>query len=304
MHSRLRATKRSNVSKYISEDEESEHDENNKNMYKRTSSDTRRYLSQDSGTKQMKKNAKIIERNAFSQASSSDYSESLSNEKLRNEKSRNVTEQEELDLAGRVIRYIFTVEKKKTAITKVQIIKNVLGGSTKNFLQIMKRVKLLLSQVFGYKLVDIGNSKYIMVNEIKNSIPHLNFNKPTKAEQVLLFIILCHIFMYEDVCTEENLWDFLTHLKIIKEDNFQHNYFGDVKKLVTVDFVSQQYLEKTVLYKGDSPKYEYKWGPRAEHEISYRNILEFVSKVHGKRPINSWPLQYKTMLAKEQSNKT
>lgn len=93
-------------------------------------------------------------------------------------------------------------------------------------------------------------------------------------------------------------------MKIIKEDNFQHNYFGDVKKLVTVDFVSQQYLEKTVLYKGDSPKYEYKWGPRAEHEISYRNILEFVSKVHGERPINSWPLQYKTMLAKEQSNKT
>lgn len=303
MYSRLRDTKRSNVTKYISEDEESGNDENNKKIYESTSS-TRRYLSQDSDTKRMKRKAKIIERNAFSQASSSEHSEKLSNEKQKDPESRNVNVQEELDLAGRIIRYIFTVEKKKTAITKVHIIKNVLGGSSKNFPQIMKRVTLLLSQVFGYKLVDIGNSKYIIVNEINNSIPHLNFNKPTKAEQVLLFIILCHIFMYEDVCTEENLWDFLTHLKIIKEDNFQHHYFGDVKKLVTVDFVAQQYLEKTVLNKGDSQKYEYKWGPRAEYEISYRDILEFVSKVYGGRPINTWPFQYKTMLAKEQSNKT
>ncbi|XP_014616954.1 PREDICTED: melanoma-associated antigen G1-like [Polistes canadensis] len=304
MYSRLRGKKRRNVNKYISEDEETEDDENDKNINKRTNSDTRRYLSQNSGTKLMKKNATIIERNAFSQGSSSDHSERLSNEKMKNVGSRNVNVQEELDLAGRVIRYIFTVEKKKTAITKVQIIKNVLEGNTRNFVQIMKRVKLLLSQIFGYQLVDINNSKYIMVNEINNSIPHLNFNKPTKAEQVLLFIILCHIFMYEDVCTEENLFDFLTHLKIIKEDNFQHHYFGDVKKLITMDFVAQQYLEKTVLYKGDWQKYEYKWGLRAEHEISYRSILEFVSKVYGERPINSWPLQYKTMLVKEQSNKT
>lgn len=31
----------------------------------------------------------------------------------------------------------------------------------------------------------------------------------------------------------ESLWDFLRRLKIIKEDYFQHDYFGDVKKLVT-----------------------------------------------------------------------
>ncbi|XP_015177526.1 PREDICTED: melanoma-associated antigen G1-like [Polistes dominula] len=300
MYSRLRGSKRRTYYS-TSEDEDSGDNENNENIYKSTSSDTRRFLSQDSGTKEMKKNAKIIERKAFSQASSSEYSDRLSNERLKRE-SKNINEQEELDLAGRVIRYIFTIEKKKNAITKAQIIKNVFGGSTKNYSQILQKTKLLLSQVFGYQLVDIGSSKYIIVNEIDNSIPHLNFNKSTKAEQVLLFIILCHIFMYEDACTEENLWDFLTRLKIIKEDNFQHPYFGDVKKLVTVDFVAQQYLEKKVLNKGDSEKYEYKWGPRAENEVSYRDILEFVSKVYGGRSLNSWPLQYKTMLEKEGAN--
>lgn len=32
----------------------------------------------------------------------------------------------------------------------------------------------------------------------------------------------------------EILWDFLQNLGIITDDNFQHEYFGDIKQLVTV----------------------------------------------------------------------
>lgn len=32
----------------------------------------------------------------------------------------------------------------------------------------------------------------------------------------------------------EILWDFLENLGIITGDNFQHEYFGDIKQLVTV----------------------------------------------------------------------
>ncbi|XP_046838393.1 non-structural maintenance of chromosomes element 3 homolog [Vespa crabro] len=302
MQNRLRPLTRRNFNEYISEEEEDDED-----IYQSTSSGIRRHMSQSTGERQAKKNgtssnARISGRNALSQGSSSLHSEE-SDGRLRTD-SKNINLQEEIDLAGRVIRYIFTVEKKKHVIQKIHIIKNILGGTTKNFRQVIERVKSLLSQVFGYQLVDIGNGKYILVNEIKNSIPHLKFTKSIKAQQVLLFIILAHIFMYEDACTEETLWDFLRHLEIIKEDDFQHDYFGDVKKLVTMDFVGQQYLEKVAIYKGDSQKYEYKWGPRAEHEVSRRDILEFMSRVYEGRSIESWPLHYQMMLAKERSSES
>ncbi|XP_047354412.1 non-structural maintenance of chromosomes element 3 homolog [Vespa velutina] len=302
MQNRLRPLTRRNFNEYISEEEEDDED-----IYQSTSSGIRRHMSQSTGERQAKRNgsssnARISGRNALSQGSSSLHSEE-SDGRLRAD-SKSINLQEEIDLAGRVIRYIFTVEKKKHVIQKVHIIKNILGGTTKNFRQVIERVKSLLSQVFGYQLVDIGNGKYILVNEIKNSIPHLKFTKSIKAQQVLLFIILAHIFMYEDACTEETLWDFLRHLEIIKEDDFQHDYFGDIKKLVTMDFVGQQYLEKVAIYKGDSQKYEYKWGPRAEYEVSRRDILEFMSRVYEGRSIESWPLHYQMMLEKERSSES
>ncbi|KAI4490205.1 hypothetical protein M0802_010839 [Mischocyttarus mexicanus] len=307
---RLRSKNRTNTCEYSTEDEECEInedstiDEDSENVNESMGNGKRRYLSQDTGTIVKRNNVKIIKRNALSQGSSSDrFSQSYKkNTKITGSKSISV--QDELDLAGRVIRYIFAIEKKKHFITKSQIIKNVLQENSKNFHVVIERVKLLLSQVFGYKLVNIDSSKYIVVNEIENSIPHLNFSKPTKSEQVLLFLILCHIYMYEDACTEEIIWDFLRHLEIVQEDNFEHSYFGNVKRLITVEFVAQQYLKKEEINKGDSLKCEYKWGPRAEYEVSYRDVLKFVSKMFGDIPINSWPSQYKKMLQKEQSNKT
>lgn len=70
----------------------------------------------------------------------------MSNEKLRADP-KGISLQEEIDLARRVIRYIFTVEKRKHVIQKIHIIKNILGGSTKSFRQVIERVKSLLSQV-------------------------------------------------------------------------------------------------------------------------------------------------------------
>lgn len=282
-------------------------DDEEENVYPSTSSGSHRYLSQDSREREMKKKSivhsnRIGGRNALSQGSANLDLEP-SRENTRNLEYGNLNEQQELDLAGRVIRYLFVMEKKKHVIPRIHIVKNILGGKTKNFRQIMEMVETLLSNVFGYNLVDIGGGKYILVNEIKNELPHLNFTQSIKAQQVLLFIILAHIFMCEESCGEESLWDFLRRLDIVKEDSFQHEYFGDVKQLITVDFISQHYLEKVTLSKGDNAKYEYKWGPRAEHEVTRRDVLEFMSKVYGGRPIKSWMQQYQTMLEKEKSER-
>ena len=58
-----------------------------------------------------------------------------------------------------------------------------------------------------------------------------------------------------------------------------HEVFGDIKKLLTQEFVRQGYLEMTRQPNMDPPVTEFGWGQRAKLETSKRRVLEFVSKV-------------------------
>ena len=58
-----------------------------------------------------------------------------------------------------------------------------------------------------------------------------------------------------------------------------HEVFGDVKKLLTVEFVRQGWLEYQRQPTSEPPTYEYSWGPRANAETSKANILNFVCQV-------------------------
>ncbi|KAI1229699.1 hypothetical protein IHE44_0010881 [Lamprotornis superbus] len=71
----------------------------------------------------------------------------------------------------------------------------------------------------------------------------------------------------------------------------QHSVFGDVRKLVTEEFVRQKYLETTPIPLTDPPEFKYQWGPRAEKETSKKDVLNFVAKIQGKDP-TFWASQY------------
>nr|XP_012152254.1 PREDICTED: melanoma-associated antigen G1-like isoform X2 [Megachile rotundata] len=167
-----------------------------------------------------------------------------------------------------------------------------------------QRYGYMFRQIFGYRLIEFQTNKYMLVNEIQNQIPHIYPRATEGRQQVLLFLILTHIFMSEESCSEESLWNFLTNLDISCSDNQNHHYFGNVKRLITEVFVGQKYLDKLSTNANDSTKIEYKWGPRAEHEFSRRAALEFVSQIYCGRPISNWPLQFKTLQAREKANKS
>ncbi|XP_077185659.1 non-structural maintenance of chromosomes element 3 homolog isoform X2 [Paroedura picta] len=71
----------------------------------------------------------------------------------------------------------------------------------------------------------------------------------------------------------------------------KHKIFGDVKKLVTDEFVKQKYLEVNRLPHTEPPEFEFRWGPRAAKETSKKQILQFVAKIQGKDP-TFWTSQY------------
>ncbi|XP_012529561.1 non-structural maintenance of chromosomes element 3 homolog [Monomorium pharaonis] len=204
--------------------------------------------------------------------------------------------EKDMQLINSIIRYLFVADHNKLPIQKSHIIKNVLDGNRKIFRSIMENVSEQLSEVFGYNLIEVESNKYLLVNEVENQLPHLTFEDGHK--QVLLYLILVHIFMFGESCKEEILWDFLRHLGIITENNFQHEYFGDVHHLVTVEFVNQRYLDKTLIDRNDPTKFKYAWGSRAQNELTYRSALQFVADIYG-CPINKWKLQYKAVLEDE-----
>ena len=77
----------------------------------------------------------------------------------------------------------------------------------------------------------------------------------------------CSVFKFSLGC------GFLLH------HSMYHETFGDVKKLVTQEFVKQAYLELTKLPNNEQPVFEVRWGQRAKLETSKLQILKFVSLV-------------------------
>ncbi|XP_043254480.1 non-structural maintenance of chromosomes element 3 homolog isoform X1 [Colletes gigas] len=234
-------------------------------------------------------------------------SRSRNNQTMRHNRREHVDE--ELFMADEVenqrvctlIKYFFALDKKKQIISKSRIIKNIFGNQGKHFHKVMTEAKNILSKVFGYHLVELEGNKYMLANEIANATSHIRLSESQSKQQILLFLVLTHIFMLEGSSTKELLWQFLKNLGITCSDNTHHYYFGNVVHYIDEIFVAQKYLDKIVVDKDDSSKIEYKWGPRAEYEFSRRACLEFMSEVYNGRPIQNWPLQCKTMIAREKS---
>uniref|UniRef100_A0ABI7W9J1 MAGE domain-containing protein n=1 Tax=Felis catus TaxID=9685 RepID=A0ABI7W9J1_FELCA len=71
-----------------------------------------------------------------------------------------------------------------------------------------------------------------------------------------------------------------------------HSLFGDVKKLITDEFVKQKYLDYARVPNSNPPEYEFFWGLRSYYETSKMKVLKFACKVQKKDP-KEWAAQYR-----------
>ncbi|XP_048505455.1 uncharacterized protein LOC105692504 isoform X2 [Athalia rosae] len=140
--------------------------------------------------------------------------------------------QEMNQLIGRIIRYLLSANRSKNVIQRPQLIKSAFGNYGKHYRLVMPIVKRKLSQTFGLRLIEFETSKYILVNAIENGKFHLQVPEDEKPCRMLLILILTHIFMLDGKSSEDSIWRFLRCLKIIEEDDFNSEYFGDVQKVV------------------------------------------------------------------------
>ncbi|XP_077380450.1 necdin-like 2 [Festucalex cinctus] len=189
-----------------------------------------------------------------------------------------------------VVQYILVKNQKKIPIRRADLVKHVFKEYRSVYPEIMKRVERTFDQVFGLKLIkiDTRNQLYILTNKLEATADAPSFS-PADPKTGLLFVILSVIFMKQGVAKEGMIWNILG--KLCVNPAKKHEVFGDVKKLVTDEFVRQRYLEYAPIPHTDPPEHNILWGPRANAEVSKAKILEFVAELHEEDPQN-WRNQF------------
>ncbi|XP_024075345.1 non-structural maintenance of chromosomes element 3 homolog isoform X4 [Terrapene carolina triunguis] len=153
-------------------------------------------------------------------------------------------------------------------------------------------------QVFGLQLMEIDPKHHIYI--LVSILPRLEVDNLKQddctAKLGLLTVILSFLFMKGNAAKESAVWETLRRLRV--DPGVRHEVFGDVKKLVTEEFVRQKYLEYNRIPHTDPPEFEFQWGARAAKETSKMQILRFVAKIQNKDP-KAWSTQYTEAAAEE-----
>ncbi|KAK1801947.1 hypothetical protein P4O66_022581 [Electrophorus voltai] len=191
-----------------------------------------------------------------------------------------------------VVQFILIKDQKKIPIRRADVVKHVVKEYKGQYPGIIRRAGQTFEQVFGLNLVEIDskNHVYILVNKL-HPLPGEPISMcPGSPKTGLLFVILSLIFMKGGTVKEILVWNTLKKLRVY--EGVKHEEFGDVKKLVTDVFVRQKYLEYVRIPHTEPLEHEFRWGARAEQEVSKMKLLQFIGELHNEEP-QTWTQQYR-----------
>uniref|UniRef100_A0A452EP07 MAGE domain-containing protein n=1 Tax=Capra hircus TaxID=9925 RepID=A0A452EP07_CAPHI len=194
---------------------------------------------------------------------------------------RNVTLLQER--ANKLVKYLMIKDYKKIPIKRSDMLKDVIREYDEHFPEIIERATYTLEKKFGIHLKEIDKEEhlYILVCTRDSSARLLGKTKDTPRLSLLL-VILGVIFMNGNRASEAVLWEALRKMGL--RPGVRHPFLGDLRKLITEDFVKQKYLEYKKVPNSSPPEYEFLWGLRACHETSKMRVLRFIAQYQNRDP--------------------
>ncbi|XP_056641378.1 melanoma-associated antigen D2-like [Diorhabda sublineata] len=202
------------------------------------------------------------------------------------------------DQVNDLVRYFVNRAGEQVIFKRTDLKKNVLPKSGQYFQDILNRAVKILEQVYGYKVIVIDAKQnstkgYIITNALayksdptEKVIPG---SYPDDVHKILILLILSHIFMSNNLVSDQSLYAFLKTFGLDVET--RHEIFGSIKDFIT-NLKNKKYIEMEI--DQISKKASISWGSRAEKEISKHEILKFVCKMYKTTTPNSWINQYKS----------
>ncbi|XP_008562705.1 PREDICTED: melanoma-associated antigen B10-like [Galeopterus variegatus] len=202
--------------------------------------------------------------------------------------------------APMLVCYLLYKYQNKQPITKADMLRNVIQTDMNHFPEILKRASKDLELLFGLDLKEVNPNRnlYVLINKLKlscNARVNDNTGLPNTG---LLMTVLAVIFSKGNCATEKYVWKVLNMMGVY--DGEEHFICGEPRKLLTVDWVKEKYLEYRQVPNSDPPRYQFLWGPRAYDETSKMKVLEFWAKIHQTVPSDFPPLYAEALRDEEE----
>ncbi|XP_055123556.1 melanoma-associated antigen 4 [Symphalangus syndactylus] len=197
-----------------------------------------------------------------------------------------------------LVHFLLLKYRAKEPVTKAEMLERVIKNYKCCFPVIFGKASESLKMIFGIdvKEVDPTSNTYTLVTCLGLSYDGLLGNK-IFPKTGLLIIVLGTIAMEGDSASEEEIWEELSVMDVY--DGREHSVYGEPRKLLTQDWVQENYLEYRQVPGSDPARYEFLWGPRALAETSYVKVLEHVVRVNARVRI-SYPSLHEAALLEEE----
>ncbi|KAM9577682.1 melanoma-associated antigen D2 isoform 1-T2 [Trichechus inunguis] len=194
--------------------------------------------------------------------------------------------------ANDLVKYLLVKDQTKIPIKRSDMLKDIIKEYTAVYPEIIERAGYSLEKVFGIQLkeIDKNDHLYILLSTLEPTDAGILGTTKDSPKLGLLMVLLSIIFMNGNRSSEAVIWEVLRKLGL--RPGVHHSLFGDVKKLITDEFVKQKYLDYTRVPNSNPPEYEFFWGLRSYYETSKMKVLKFACKVQKKDP-KEWAAQYR-----------
>ncbi|XP_066213108.1 melanoma-associated antigen D4-like [Saccopteryx leptura] len=185
--------------------------------------------------------------------------------------------------ANKLVKYLMIKDYKKIPIKRSDMLRDVIREYDEHFPEIIERATYTLEKKFGIHLKEIDKEEhlYILVCTRDSTARLLGKTKDTPRLSLLL-VILGVIFMNGNRASEAVVWEALRKMGL--RPGVRHPFLGDLRRLITDDFVKQKYLEYRKIPNSSPPEYEFLWGLRACHETSKMRVLRFIAQNQNRDP--------------------
>ncbi|XP_030160720.1 melanoma-associated antigen 10-like [Lynx canadensis] len=185
-----------------------------------------------------------------------------------------------------LVNFMILKYRLQEPVTQAEMLMVIMKRYRKHFPVIFKKASKFMEVIFGIDMweVDISVPSYIFVNSLDLTSVEVSSDTHGMPKNGLLIIILGVIFIEGNCIPEKDLWDFLNIMGVYR--GREHFIYGEPGKLITIDWVYENYLEYRQVPDSNPPRYEFLWGPRAHAEITKVKVLEFLVKIKGIDPLS------------------
>ncbi|XP_023057960.1 melanoma-associated antigen B10-like [Piliocolobus tephrosceles] len=198
-----------------------------------------------------------------------------------------------------LVHYLLYKYQMKELIIKAAMLRDIVQIPRRYFSEILRKVSDHLEMVFGLDLKEVDPDRhiYFLINKLVPTYDAKLSEDRRVPRTGMLMTILGVIFTNGNCATEEQIWQVLNVMGLY--EGRRHFIFGEPKKIITQDFVRENYLQYQQVPNSDPPRYQFLWGPRAHVETTKMKVLEFLAKIHNTVP-SAFPTWYEEALKDEE----